>query len=137
MLEAILKTLEMMGWLGIVLAILAFVNILTNTLINVWCKGEKFDGKRLLKGIGKVAAFYTCTALVGIAFALLPFINSMINNTFQIAILSEDILSTFSTVAIFTEIASILIIQAKKAYKGIVELADIIFKINKDSDEEK
>ena len=137
MLEAILKTLEMMGWLGIVLAILAFVNILTNTLINVWCKGEKFDVKRLLKGIGKVAAFYVCTALVGIAFALLPFINSMINNTFQIAILSEDILSTFSTVAIFTEIASILIIQAKKAYKGIVELADIIFTINKDSDEEK
>lgn len=136
MIETILKTLEIMGWLGIVLAILAFVNILTRTLTNVWCKGQKFDIKKMLKGIGKVVAFYLCTALVGIAFALLPIINDMINNAFNTILLSNELLNTFSSVAIFAEIVSVLIVQAKEAYNGIVNLANIIFDIKKDSDKE-
>ena len=35
MIEAILKTLEIMGWLGIILMILAVTNIVTSTLSNV------------------------------------------------------------------------------------------------------
>lgn len=133
MLETILKTLEIMGWLGIILAILAFVNILTGTLTNVWCKGQKFDLKRLLQSIGKVFAFYLCTALVGIAFTLLPSVNNMINNVFNVALLSDEILNTFSSVAIFTEIVSVLVVQAKKAYNSIINLATVTFDINKNS----
>lgn len=134
MLETILKTLEIMGWLGIILAILAFVNMLTGTLTNVWCKGQKFDIKRLLQSIGKVIAFYICTALVGVAFAALPLINDMINVAFETTLISNELLNTFSSVAILTEIISVLVVQAKKAYNSIVNLADIIFDINKDSD---
>ena len=35
MLEAILSTLRIMGWLGIVLGILAIVNISTSTIYNI------------------------------------------------------------------------------------------------------
>lgn len=134
MLETILKTLEIMGWLGIILAILAFVNMLTGTLTNVWCKGQKFDIKRLLQSIGKVVAFYICAALVGVAFAALPLINDMINVAFETTLISNELLNTFSSVAILTEIISVLVVQAKKAYNSIVNLADIIFDTNKDSD---
>ena len=36
MIEAILLTLQIMLWLGIAFGILAIVNIVTNTLINIW-----------------------------------------------------------------------------------------------------
>lgn len=43
MLDAILSTLNIMGWLGIILAILAITNITTRTLANVWSKQEDFS----------------------------------------------------------------------------------------------
>ena len=43
MLEAIILTLKIMGWLGVILAILSSTNILTKTLTNVWSKKEGFS----------------------------------------------------------------------------------------------
>ena len=80
MYEAILNTLIIMGWLGITLGILSIVNILTGTLVNIWKNNEKFDGKKMIKGIAKVFAFYISSAFVAIAFTMLPFINIMITN---------------------------------------------------------
>ena len=41
--EAILSTLYIMGWLGIILFILASTNIITKTLANTWSKQESFS----------------------------------------------------------------------------------------------
>ena len=41
MLNAILSTLSIMGWLGIILAILVVVNTTCGTIFNVFSKGEK------------------------------------------------------------------------------------------------
>ena len=43
MFEAIAETLKIMGMLGIVLFILAAVNIVTGTIVNMWEKGEPFS----------------------------------------------------------------------------------------------
>ena len=125
MVEAILKTLEIMGWLGIALGILAIVNIVTGTLTNIWSGKESFNLKKMLKGIGKVIAFYICAALVGVAFTMLPFINEMITNAFGVILLSNELLNTFSSVGVLGLVIATLVVQAKKAVQGIVDLANI------------
>ena len=82
MVEAILSTLTIMGWLGITLGILAIVNITTGTLINIWENNEKFDWRKMIKGIIKVLVFFISSAFVAVGFTILPFINEMINNAF-------------------------------------------------------
>jgi len=114
-----------MGWLGIALGILALVNIVTGTLTNIWSGKEQFNITKLLKGIGKVLAFYICAAFVAVAFTMLPFINEMITNAFGVILLSNDILNTFSSVGVLGVVIATLIVQAKKAIKGIVDLANI------------
>lgn len=125
MIEAILNTLRIMGWLGIALAILAIVNISTGTLTNIWSGKEKFDMKKMLKGISKVIIFYICSLFVGIAFTMLPFINEMITNTFGVVLLSKDLLNTFSSVGVLSIVIATLVSQAKKAIQGIIDLANI------------
>ncbi len=125
MIEAILNTLKIMGWLGIALAVLAIVNITTGTLTNIWSGKEEFNFVKLIKGMGKVLAFYLCSTLVGIAFTMLPFINEMITSSFGVMLLSNDTLNTFSSVAILGIVISTIVIQAKKAINGIVTLANL------------
>lgn len=125
MIEAILKTLDIMGWLGVILGILAIVNIVTGTLINTWSGKEKFNIKKMIKGISKVATFYICAVLVGVAFTMLPFINEMITNAFGVILLSNDLLNTFSSVGVLGVVVTTIVAQAKKAIKGIVDLANI------------
>lgn len=125
MIEAITKTLNIMLWLGIVLAILAIVNILTGILINTWSKKEKFNFNKLIKGILKVMTFYVCATFVAIAFTMLPFINDMIVNAFNIELFSKEILNTFSCIGVFGIVISIITIQAKKAIQGITDLANL------------
>ena len=125
MVEAILKTLHIMGWLGITLGILAIVNIVTGTLTNIWSGKETFNFKKMLKGITKVLAFYICAAFVGVAFTMLPFINEMITNAFGVILLSSELLNTFSSVGVLGVVVATVIVQAKKAVKGIVDLANI------------
>ena len=43
MLEAIIETLRIMGWLGIILGILVIVNITTSTIHNIWSSKELFS----------------------------------------------------------------------------------------------
>lgn len=123
--EAILNTLLIMGWLGVVLATLAIVNILTGTLTNMWTKNEKFDIKKMLKGIIKVISFFICSAFVAVVFTMLPFINEMINNIFNIELISNELLNTLSSVGVLGVVISTITTQGKKAIQGIVDLANI------------
>lgn len=125
MYEAILSTLTIMGWLGITLAILAIVNIVTGTLVNIWKNKEKFDWRKMVKGIIKVVAFFISSAFVAVAFTMLPFINEMITNAFNTELISSDILNTFSSVGVLGIVISTITVQAKKAIQGIAELANI------------
>lgn len=123
--ETILNTLTIMGWLGIVLIILSIINIVTGTLINIWKNQEKFDWKKMAKGIIKVLIFFISSAFVGVAFTILPFINEMITNAFGTELISNDVLNTFSSVGILGIVISTITIQAKKAIEGIKNLANI------------
>lgn len=123
--EAILNTLLIMGWLGVVLATLAIVNILTGTLTNMWTKNEKFDIKKMSKGIIKVISFFICSAFVAVVFTMLPFINEMINNVFNIELISNELLNTFSSVGVLGVVISTITTQGKKAIQGIIDLANI------------
>lgn len=123
--EAILNTLLIMGWLGVVLATLAIVNILTGTLTNMWTKNEKFDIKKMSKGIIKVISFFICSAFVAVVFTMLPFINEMINNIFNIELISNELLNAFSSVGVLGVVISTITTQGKKAIQGIIDLANI------------
>ena len=125
MVEAILKTLQRMGWLGIALGIRAIVNIVTGTLINIWSGKETFNGKKMIKGIAKVLAFYVCSVFVAVAFTMLPFINEMITNAFGVILLSSELLNTLSSVAVLGVVTAAIVVQGKKAIQGVVDLANI------------
>ena len=125
MLNAILSTLSIMGWLGIILAILVVVNTTCGTIFNVFSKGEKFSWKRLLGGMGKAAVFYIAAALVSIACTMLPYINNMISESFGVVLLTEDLLKTLSSVGVLGIVVSVITIQAKNAIKNTVQLANM------------
>ena len=136
MLETIMQTLTIMGWLGIVLVILAFVNILTGTLVNIWSGKEKFDGKKMAQGIIKVVAFYICSVFVAIAASLLPSINTMITEGFGVQLLTDELLNTFSSIAVLGVVISTIVVHAKKAIIGISDLANLSHEDIKKLDQE-
>ena len=123
--DIILNTLQIMGYLGIVLGILAIVNITTQTLVNIWNNKEKFDWKKMIKGIIKILVFFISATFVSIAFTILPFINIMITNSFGTELISNQVLNTFSSVGILGIVVSTITIQAKKAIEGVTNLANI------------
>lgn len=123
--DIILNTLQIMGYLGIVLGILAIVNITTQTLVNIWNNKEKFDWKKMIKGIIKVLVFFISATFVSIAFTILPFINIMITSSFGTELISNQVLNTFSSVGILGIVISTIAIQAKKAIEGVTNLANI------------
>jgi hypothetical protein len=125
MLNAILSTLSIMGWLGIILAILVVVNTTCGTIFNVFSKGEKFSWKRLLGGMGKAAVFYIAAALASIACTMLPYINNMISESFGVVLLTDDLLKTLSSVGVLGIVVSVITIQAKNAIKNTVQLANM------------
>ena len=135
MLETLIQTLIIMGWLGIVLVILAFVNILTGTLVNIWSGKEEFSGKKMAQGIAKVLAFYICAVFVAVAASLLPSINTMITNAFQVQLLTDELLNTFSSIAVLGVVISTIVVHAKKAIIGIGELSTLSSGDNKKVDE--
>lgn len=125
MLEAIMLTLKIMGWLGIVLGILVGVNIVTGTIVNIWSGKETFSWKKMLKGISKSVIFYFSAVAIGIAFTMLPFINEMITSAFGIMLLSNEMLNTLSSVGVLGVVVSTIVVQGKKAIAGVVNLANI------------
>lgn len=124
MLQAILSTLTTMGWLGIILGILVVVNTICGTVYNVH-NGEQYSWKKMFKGIGKAAIFYVSAALTAVAFTMLPFINEMITSSFGVILLSADLLNTLSGVAVLGIVISTVVVQAKKAIQGIIDLANM------------
>lgn len=125
MLEAIMLTLKIMGWLGIVLGILVGVNIVTGTIVNIWSGKETFSWKKMLKGISKSVIFYFSAVAIGVAFTMLPFINEMITSAFGIMLLSNEMLNTLSSVGVLGVVVSTIVVQGKKAIIGVVNLANI------------
>ena len=123
--EILIHTLQIMGWLGIVLGILALVNIVTGTLVNTWACGEKFNWKKMFKGIFQVLVFYVCAVCISIAFTILPFINEMIADTFGVLLLSEELLNTLSSVGVLGVVVSTIVILGKKAIAGVMDLAKL------------
>ena len=123
--EAILSTLTIVGWLGIILGILALINIVTGTLVNMWNNHEAFDIKKMLKGIFKVLVFYISAAAMSVAFTMLPYINEMITSTFGVVLLSNDLLNTLSSVGVLGVVVSTIVMQGKKAIQGILSLSGI------------
>lgn len=124
MLEAIISTLSIMGWLGIVLGILVIVNTLCGTMRNIY-EGQEFTWKRLFTGLLKSIAFYIGAAMVGVAFTMLPYINEMIIAGFNVTLLSTELLNALSSVGVLGTVVSTITVQGKKAIQGIVELAQV------------
>lgn len=125
MLEAIISTLGIMGWLGIILGILVIVNTVCGTIYNICSKKETFAWKKLVKGLGKAAIFYVSAALLSVAFTMLPFINEMITNSFGTILISTELLNTLSSVGVLGVVVSTIIVQAKKAIEGVTKLANM------------
>ena len=125
MLNAIAETLRIMGVLGIVLIILAAVNIITGTLFNMWEKGEKFSWKKMLQGIEKVLIFYASAIAIAVAFTMLPFINERIIDAFEVTLINADTLHTLSSTAVLGTVIAAIIVQGKKAIAGISKLANM------------
>lgn len=124
MLEAIISTLSIMGWLGIVLGILVIVNTLCGTMRNIY-EGQDFTWKRLFTGLLKSVAFYIGAAMVGVAFTMLPYINEMIVAGFNVTLLSTELLNALSSVGVLGTVISTITVQGKKAIQGIIELAQV------------
>lgn len=122
--EAILSTLDIMGWLGLVLLLLVIVNTVCGTIRNIH-EGQEFSWKTMFKGLGKALVYYLSAVLTSIAFTMLPFINEEITNSFGIILISSEALTTLSSVAVLGVVVATVIHQGKKALKGIVDLANI------------
>ena len=123
--ETLISTLETMGWLGIVLGILAIVNIVTGILVNTWSDKESFSWNKMFKGIGKVIIFYVSAVALSVAFTILPYINEMITNTFGTVLLSGELLNSLSSVGVFGVVVSTIVVQGKKAIQGVIALANL------------
>lgn len=122
MLETIIEVLKIMGWLGVILGILTFVNTICGIITNL-DRGEKFNLKKLLKGLLKAVMFYLSAVFTSIAFTMLPFINTMITKIFEIELLSSDTLNTLSTIAILGIIVAAIITQGKGAIENVNRLS--------------
>ena len=125
MLNAILSTLSIMGWLGIILGILVVTNTLSGTLYNIYEKKEKFSLKKLFKGLGKALIFYISSSLLSVAFTMLPYINEMITDSFGVVLLSSDLLNTLSSAGVLGVVVASIVAQGKKAIEGTTKLAGI------------
>ena len=124
MLNAILNTLHIMGWLGIIFAILVVTNTVAGTISNIWAKKEEFSWKRMFNGILKAFVFYVAAIFISVAFTMLPFINEMIINTFGTMLVSTESLNTLSSVGVLGVVIAAVIVQGKKAIENIVKLAN-------------
>lgn len=125
MLEAIIETLKIMGWLGIILGILVTVNITTSTIHNIWSSKELFSWKKMLKGIGKSLVFYLSAVAISVACTMLPYVNEMITASFGVMLVSNETLEVLSSVGILGIVMSTIVIQAKKAITGISTLSNV------------
>lgn len=125
MLEAIMETLKIMCWLGVVLGILVVVNITSKTIYNVWSSKELFSWRKMLKGIGKSLVFYLSAVAISIACTILPYVNEMITASFGVMLVSNETLEVLSSVGILGIVMTTVVTQAKKAITGIATLSSV------------
>jgi len=122
MLDAIMETLHIMGWLGIILAVLVIVNTVCGTITNV-NEGENFKFNKLLKGLVKAAIFYLSSVAMSVVFTMLPYVNEMITNAFGVVLLSSELLNTLSSVVVLGIVVTTIVTQAKKAIENVTRLS--------------
>ena len=122
MLEAIMEILRIMSWLGVVLGIIATVNLVCGTIYNI-NDGQTFSWKKFFKGILKVVIFYISAVFVSVAFTMLPYINTMITDAFGVVLLSSELLNTLSSVAVLGIVVASVVTQAKKAFANVSKLS--------------
>lgn len=127
--EIIASTLSVMGYLGIILGILVLINTVCGIIKNT-NEGQKFSWKILGKGLLKALVFYICSTLLGIAFTMLPEINTMIQQVTGVQLFAQDTLNTLSSVAVFAVVVAAVIAQGRSALEGVTELLAV--KINPD-----
>lgn len=125
MLEAIISILKIMGWLGVILGILVVVNISTKTINNVWSSKELFSWKKMLKGIVKSLIFYVSAVFICVAFTILPYVNEMIIDTFEVMLISNEMLETLSSVGVLGTVLSTIVVQGKSAITGVLALSKV------------
>ena len=125
MLEAILSTLSIMGWLGIVLGILVIVNVSTSTIYNVWSSKEKFNWKKMVKGLIKAIIFYISAAALSVAFTILPYINNMISSSFEIELISNEVLEMLSSAGVLGTVITAIVTQGKRALTGLLKMQEV------------
>lgn len=125
MLDTILSTLTIMGWMGIVLGILVIVNVSTSSIYNVWSSKEKFSWKKMLKGLVKAVVFYISAAALSVAFTILPFINDMISNAFGTELISNDVLEMLSSAGVLGTVVTAIIMQGKRALTGLLKMQEV------------
>lgn len=116
-----------MGWLGAVLALVVIVNTVCGTVFNISSKKEVFSWGRLFKGLGKSLIFYVSATLMGVACTMLPYINEMITKAFGTVLLSNDILTTLSSVGVLGVVVAAIVSLGKKAIANVVKLANMAY----------
>lgn len=125
MLDTILSTLTIMGWMGIVLGILVIVNVSTSSIYNVWSSKERFSWKKMLKGLVKAVVFYISAAALSVAFTILPFINDMISNSFGTELISNDVLEMLSSAGVLGTVITAIVMQGKRALTGLLKMQEV------------
>ena len=125
MVEAILSTLSIMGWLGIVLGILVIVNVSTSTIYNVWSSKEKFNWKKMVKGLIKAIIFYVSAVALSVAFTILPYINDMISSSFGTELISNDVLEMLSSAGVLGTVVAAIVMQGKRALTGLLKMQEV------------
>ena len=113
-----------MGYLGIILGILVLINTICGVIKNT-SEGQEFSWKVLGKGLLKALIFYICSALLGVAFTMMPSVNTMITDVTGAQLFSPETLNTLSSVAVFTVVVAAIVAQGKKALEGIIELLEV------------
>lgn len=124
MLDAIIEILNVMGWLGIVFAILVITNTIAGAISNIWSGEEAFSWKRLFQGLLKAFVFYLAAIFISIAFTIIPFINEMITTSFGVMLFSNETLNTLSGIGVLGVVVAAIIVQGKKAIENIIKLAN-------------
>ena len=121
MIIALLTTLKIFSWIGLVLGLCASVNIIGKTISNVQ-KGEKFSWKKMFLGIGKVMLMWALAFILALACTILPYINIMIVNAYGVVLVSDEILNTLSVLSIVGIGITAIAKQGKKALEAIKSL---------------
>lgn len=124
MLDAIIEILSVMGWLGIVFAILVITNTIAGAISNIWSGEEAFSWKRLFQGLLKAFVFYLAATFISIAFTIIPFINEMITTSFGVMLFSNETLNTLSGIGVLGVVVAAIVVQGKKAIENIIKLAN-------------